>query len=56
MHVTLDSLAMMQHAYRTQSELQLLERGHQGPDHPIHIAIPETDYLKSLSSEINLAH
>ncbi len=29
------------------SPLQLLERGHQGPDHPIHLAIPETDYLKA---------
>ncbi len=27
-------------------ELQLLERGHQAPDHPIHPAIPETSYLK----------
>lgn len=27
-------------------ELQILERGHQAPDHPVHIAIPETDYLK----------
>jgi len=28
--------------------LQLLERGHQGPDHPVHPAIPETAYLKAL--------
>jgi 23S rRNA (cytosine1962-C5)-methyltransferase len=28
--------------------LQLLESGAQGPDHPIHPAIPETAYLKSL--------
>jgi 23S rRNA (cytosine1962-C5)-methyltransferase len=27
-------------------ELQLLERGHQAQDHPVHFAIPETDYLK----------
>ncbi len=25
---------------------QLLEQGHQGPDHPIHPAIPESDYIK----------
>lgn len=25
---------------------QILERGHQAPDHPVHIAIPETEYLK----------
>lgn len=28
--------------------LQLLEQGQQGPDHPIHPAIPETSYLKTL--------
>jgi 23S rRNA (cytosine1962-C5)-methyltransferase len=28
--------------------LQLLEQGQQGPDHPIHPAIPETAYLKTL--------
>lgn len=27
---------------------QLLEVGHQGPDHPVHLAIPETAYLKSI--------
>ncbi|WJW75891.1 class I SAM-dependent rRNA methyltransferase [Thiohalobacter sp. IOR34] len=29
-------------------ELQLLERGQQSADHPVHPAIPETDYLKVL--------
>lgn len=29
-------------------DLQILSRGHQGLDHPIHPAIPETDYLKTL--------
>ncbi len=28
-------------------QAQIIEQGHQGPDHPIHPAIPETDYLKS---------
>jgi len=28
-------------------EAQLIEEGHQGPDHPIHPAIPETSYLKA---------
>lgn len=28
--------------------LQVLEQGHQGPDHPIHPAIAETEYLKCL--------
>lgn len=50
MHVSAEDLIEMlqRTAYRTQSQIQLLERGHQGPDHPIHISIPETDYLKSL--------
>jgi 23S rRNA (cytosine1962-C5)-methyltransferase len=29
-------------------QAQIIEQGHQGPDHPVHPAIPETDYLKSL--------
>ncbi len=28
--------------------VQVLERGYQGPDHPLHPAIPETAYIKSL--------
>lgn len=28
------------------ASLQILEQGHQAPDHPIHPAIPETEYLK----------
>lgn len=49
MHASHDDFMQMfpRLAYRTQSQLQLLERGHQGPDHPIHISIPETDYLKA---------
>lgn len=27
-------------------EIQLLEEGHQGPDHPVHPALPESAYLK----------
>lgn len=34
-------------AVKTHAQLQLLEQGHQGPDHPIHLAIPETRYIKS---------
>ncbi len=33
---------------------QILEQGHQGPDHPIHPAIPETDYLKCLFGRVVL--
>jgi len=34
-------------ARRTEHELQLLVAGAQGPDHPVHPAIPETAYLKT---------
>lgn len=50
MHVSAEDLLQIvqRAAVRTQCEVQLIERGHQGPDHPIHLAIPETDYLKAL--------
>lgn len=50
MHVSLEELQSLvqRAAVRTRSSLQILERGHQGPDHPIHPAIPETDYLKAI--------
>jgi len=31
---------------------QIIEQGHQGPDHPVHPAIPETSYLKSFTARI----
>lgn len=34
---------------------QFLEQGYQGPDHPIHPAIPETEYLKVIFSRITAA-
>jgi 23S rRNA (cytosine1962-C5)-methyltransferase len=33
--------------------LQILEMGGQGPDHPVHPAIPETRYLKSYFCRVN---
>ena len=50
MHVSMSDLMeiMQRTAFRLQINVQVLERGHQGPDHPIHIAIPETDYLKAM--------
>lgn len=50
MHVSSDDLMQILNraAFNSKSKVQLLEQGHQGPDHPIHIAIPETDYLKAL--------
>lgn len=38
-------LAASRHLDRS---LQILERGRQGADHPVHPAIPETEYLKAL--------
>lgn len=32
--------------------VQILEQGHQGPDHPIHPAIPETEYIKTIVARI----
>lgn len=50
MHVGADDLLQLlqRAAFRSQTSLQILERGHQGPDHPIHLLIPETDYLKAI--------
>lgn len=50
MHVAMSDLTMIlqRAAIHTPSKLQILERGHQAADHPIHIAIPETDYLKMM--------
>lgn len=32
--------------------VRILEQGHQGPDHPIHPAMPETQYLKNLTARV----
>lgn len=50
MHMSISDLTQLiqRAAFKTQHRLQLLERGHQGLDHPVHITIPETDYLKAL--------
>lgn len=50
MHMSEDDLvqSIRRAGLKTQRELQILERGHQAPDHPVHIAIPETDYLKMI--------
>ncbi|HEB85401.1 MAG TPA: class I SAM-dependent rRNA methyltransferase [Gammaproteobacteria bacterium] len=34
-------------AMKNRQPLQIIEQGHQGPDHPIHPAMPETEYLKA---------
>lgn len=50
MHVSYDDLIQIlrRSSFRAQTAFQILERGHQGPDHPLHPAIPETDYLKAI--------
>ena len=40
--------AVQQAAVRAQCRLRVVEQGGQGPDHPVHPAIPETEYLKTL--------
>ncbi len=50
MHLTRpDMLVLLQQAgVRAGCRLQVVEQQGQGPDHPIHPAIPETEYLKSV--------
>ncbi|MEQ6341379.1 MAG: class I SAM-dependent rRNA methyltransferase [Gammaproteobacteria bacterium] len=38
--------AMLRASRHIDRNLQIIEQGHQGPDHPVHPAIPETNYLK----------
>lgn len=48
MHMEYDDFMQMlrRASLRADAQIQILERGHQAPDHPVHFAIPETDYLK----------
>lgn len=48
-HLGRDSLlrAILWAASRAGRDVQIVEEGHQGPDHPVHPAIPETSYLKA---------
>jgi 23S rRNA (cytosine1962-C5)-methyltransferase len=50
MHMEYSDLvqAIRRAGLRHNDNLQIIERGHQGPDHPVHLAIPETDYLKMI--------
>lgn len=54
-HLTPDELrgALQQAVHHLGRELQILEQGHQGPDHPIHPAIPETAYLKCFIARVH---
>lgn len=46
------SNAMLTASRHIDRSLQILEQGHQGPDHPVHPAIPETDYLKAFIARV----
>lgn len=50
MHIKMEDLTfiLQRAAYKAERPAQLIERGHQGLDHPIHLNIPETDYLKAI--------
>jgi 23S rRNA (cytosine1962-C5)-methyltransferase len=53
-HLQRDTLrdVLQQSARHLDRSLQILEQGHQGPDHPVHPAIPETDYIKCYINRI----
>ncbi len=50
MHISVEDLTLIlqRASQKSYCPMQLLERGHQGMDHPIHLNIPETDYLKAI--------
>jgi 23S rRNA (cytosine1962-C5)-methyltransferase len=54
MHLPEDNLQnlLLGSARHLDRHLQLLERGAQGPDHPVHPAIAETRYIKSLTCRL----
>jgi 23S rRNA (cytosine1962-C5)-methyltransferase len=43
---------LLQTSRHVDRSLQLVEEGHQGPDHPVHAAIPETAYLKAFIARV----
>lgn len=43
---------LLQASRHLDRSLQILEQGHQAPDHPVHPAIPETDYLKAVFARV----
>ena len=54
MHLPEDDLQniLLTSARHLDRNIQLLERGGQGPDHPVHPAIPETRYIKSMTCRL----
>jgi 23S rRNA (cytosine1962-C5)-methyltransferase len=54
MHLPEDDLQniLLTSARHLDRNIQMLERGGQGPDHPVHPAIPETRYIKSITCRL----
>ena len=54
MHLPEDDLQniLLTSARHLDRNIQVLERGGQGPDHPVHPAIPETRYIKSITCRL----
>lgn len=57
MHLAKDTLLEIVRASgrHLDRQVQILGQGGQGPDHPVHPAIPETDYLKAVFARVYLA-
>ncbi len=53
-HLQRDTLRelLQQGARHLDRSMQIIEQGHQGPDHPVHPAIAETDYIKCLINRV----
>lgn len=53
-HMTRESLrdALLKSSRHIDRFLQIVEEGHQAPDHPVHPAIPETAYLKAFFARL----
>ncbi|WP_422473440.1 class I SAM-dependent rRNA methyltransferase [Endozoicomonas sp. ALB032] len=57
MHLQKDSLfdALRAGSRHIDRNLQIIEQGHQGPDHPVLPAIPETEYIKAIIARVTRA-
>lgn len=53
-HLKRDELLQVMHnaARHVDRQLQIIAQGHQAPDHPIHPAMPETEYLKTFFARV----
>jgi 23S rRNA (cytosine1962-C5)-methyltransferase len=53
-HLQRDALrdAMLKASRHVDRSMQIIEEGHQAPDHPVHPAIPETSYLKAFFARV----